>query len=124
MTTNLRLYLTVILIGFLASAFCSSSLAESKSYAGTYAADLPSASGCGRRVILELFGDQSYLFVQRYLCKPWSDAQLRIGIWKADSKRVVLSSTGDEMHFSVGDGRLDYAGTRYGQAGLHLERLK
>jgi hypothetical protein len=120
MTIILRFCLAIIL----ASAFCSSSLAESKSYAGTYVADLPSASGCGRRVLLELFEDESYLFVQRYLCKPWSNAQLRTGVWKADADRVVLSSTGDEMQFSMGEGGLDYVGTRYGQAGLYLEQLK
>ncbi len=32
--------------------------------AGTYTADLPSASGCGRRLLLELFTDDSYVFVQ------------------------------------------------------------
>jgi hypothetical protein len=37
---------------------------------------------------------------------------------------VVLSSNGDEMQFSAGDEGLDHVGTRYGQAGLHLERLK
>ena len=103
---------------------CASSSAQTQSYAGTYAADLPTASGCGRRVLLELFEDESYLFVQRHLCRPWSDAQLTTGIWMIDDDRLVLSSVGNEMQFSLGGEQVDYVGTRYGQAGLHLKRLK
>lgn len=105
-------------------AFCESSLSESNSYVGTYAVDLPSASGCGRRVVLELFSDESFLFVQRYLCRPWSNKQISKGAWKMEDGRVILASTDGEVHFSIGDGGLDYVGSRYGQAGLRLERLK
>ena len=107
-----------------ASALCFSALAQDKADAGTYAADLPSASGCGRRLLLELFTDDSYVFVQRYLCKPWSPTQLKSGFSKTEGDQLVLSPTGDEMRFSMGVGGLDYVGTRYGQAGLRLERLK
>ncbi len=48
----------------IASALCSPALAQKKADAGTYAADLPSASGCGRRLLLELCTDDSYVFVQ------------------------------------------------------------
>ncbi len=108
----------------LASAACSPVLAKGAADTGTYAADLPSASGCGRRLVLELFTDDSYVFVQRYLCKPWSAAQMKAGSWKSEGEHMVLSSDGDEMRFSMGAGGLDYVGARYGQAGLHLERLK
>jgi len=37
---------------------------------------------------------------------------------------MVLSSDGDEMRFSMDAGGLDYVGARYGQTGLHLDRLK
>lgn len=37
---------------------------------------------------------------------------------------MILSSDGDEMRFSTGAGGLDYVGSRYGQTGLHLERLR
>ncbi len=107
-----------------ASALCSPALAQGKVDAGTYAADLPSASGCGRRLLLELFTDDSYVFVQRYLCKPWSPAQMKTGSWKIEGEQLVLSPKGDEMRFSMGAGGLDYVGTRYGQTGLHLHRLK
>jgi len=119
-TRTPRLCVAVILV----SAFCSSTFAQSQSYAGTYATDLPSASGCGRRILLELFDDESYLFVRRYLCRPWSDAQITTGTWKIDDDRVFLSSTGNGMQFSVGEGQLDYVGSRYGHAGLRLEQLK
>jgi len=120
MMTTARLCLVLGLV----SAACSPVLAKGAAGAGTYAADLPSASGCGRRLVLELFADDSYVFVQRYLCKPWSPAQMKTGSWKAEGEHMVLSSDGDEMRFSTGAGGLDYVGARYGQAGLHLDRLK
>ena len=120
MTAVTRLCLALVVAG----ALCSPVLANGEADAGTYAADLPSASGCGRRLVLELFTDNSYAFVQRYLCKPWSPAQLKIGSWKTEGEHMVLSSDGDEMRFSMGVGGLDYVGVRYGQTGLHLERLK
>ena len=80
--------------------------------------------GCGRRLLLELFTDDSYVFVQRYLCRPWSLAQMKIGSWKTEGEHMVLSSDGDEMRFSMDAGGLDYIGTRYGQTGLRLDRLK
>ncbi len=120
MTTIARLCLVL----GLASAACSPVPAKGAADAGTYAADLPSASGCGRRLLLELFTDDSYVFVQRYLCKPWSPAQLKSGFWKTEGEQLVLSPTGDEMRFSMGARGLDYVGTRYGQAELRLERLK
>ena len=107
-----------------ASALCSPALAQEKADAGTYAADLPSASGCGRRLVLELFTDDSYVFVQRYLCKPWSPAQMKTGSSKTEGEQLVLSPKGDEMRFSMGAKGLNYVGTRYGQTGLHLHRLK
>jgi len=108
----------------LAWAVCSSVLAQENAYTGTYAADLPSASGCGRRLVLELFTDDSYFFVQRYLCKPWTPAQLETGSWMVDGEGLVLSSTSGEMRFSAGTAGLDFIGTRYGQAGLKLQQLK
>lgn len=108
----------------LASAACSPMPAKGAADAGTYTADLPSASGCGRRLLLELFTDDSYVFVQRYLCRPWSPAQMKTGSWKTEGEHMVLSSDGDEMRFSMGAGGLDYVGARYGQTGLHLDRLK
>ncbi len=83
-----------------------------------------SAFGCGRRLLLELFTDASYLFVQRYLCRPWSPAQIKTGSWKTEGEHIVLFSNGDEMRFSMDAGGLDYVGARYGQTGLRLHRLK
>jgi hypothetical protein len=37
---------------------------------------------------------------------------------------MVLSSDGDEMRFSMDAGGLENIGTRYGQTGLRLDRLK
>ena len=108
----------------LAWAVCSSSLAQEKAYTGTYVADLPSASGCGRRLVLELFTDDSYFFVQRYLCKPWTPTQMEVGSWIVDGEGLVLSSASGEMRFSAGAAGLDFVGTRYGQAGLNLQQLK
>ena len=108
----------------MASAVCSSTLAQGRGNAGTYATNLPSASGCGRRIVLELFADDSYVFVQRYLCKPWTPAQMETGSWTIEVQHLVLSSTSHEMRFSVGAAGLQYIGTRYGQEGLILERLK
>lgn len=107
----------------LASMVCLSTLAEGTIYAGTYVADLPTASGCGRRILLELFTDDSYLFVQRYLCKPWTPAQLESGTWIVDGEDLMLSSEFGEMRFSASGTGLAYAGTRYGQAGLKVDRL-
>jgi len=76
------------------------SLAQSKIETGTYATHLPAACGRGRRVLLKLFTDNSYLFVQRYLCKPWSPARTRTGSWHLDGEDVVLSDESDEMRFS------------------------
>ena len=120
MTTPARLCLVLSL----ASVACSPVPAKGEVDAGTYAADLPSASGCGRRLILELFTDGSYVFVQRYLCRPWSPAQMKTGSWKTEGAHMVLSSDGDEMRFSMDDGALDYMGTRFGQMGLRLDGLK
>jgi hypothetical protein len=120
MTTIARLCL---ILG-LASVACSPVLAKGAAGAGTYAADLPSASGCGRRLLLELFTDGSYVFVQRYLCRPWSPAQMKTGSWKIEGARMVLSSDEEKMRFSMDAGALDYIGTRYGQMGLRLDRLK
>jgi hypothetical protein len=108
----------------LAWAVCSLALAQENAYTGTYVADLPSASGCGRRLVLELFTDDSYFFVQRYLCKPWTLAQIETGSWTLDSDHVVLSSAESNTRFSIGAAGLGYIGSRYGQAGLHLLRLK
>ena len=115
----------------MASAVCSSTLAHGKGNAGTYAANLPSASGfrlpasgCGRRIVLELFTDDSYVFVQRYLCRPWTPAQMETGSWGIEVQHLVLSSTSHQMRFSVGAAGLHYVGTRYGQEGLIFERLK
>ena len=107
----------------LASMVCLSTLAEGTIHAGTYVADLPTASGCGRRILLELFTDDSYLFVQRYLCKPWTPAQLESGTWIVDGEDLMLSSEFGEMRFSASGTGLAYAGTRYGQAGLKVDRL-
>jgi len=60
MTTFARLCLVM----GLASVACSPVPAMEEADVGTYAADLPSASGCGRRLLLELFTDDSYVFVQ------------------------------------------------------------
>lgn len=120
MTTLARLCLVL----GLASAACSPMPATGTADAGTYTADLPSASDCGRRLLLELFTDDSYVFVQRYLCRPWSPAQIKIESWKTEGEHMVLSSDGDEMRFSMDVGGLDYMGTRYGQTGLRLNRLK
>ncbi len=120
MTTFARLCLVM----GLASVACSPVPAMEEADVGTYAADLPSASGCGRRLLLELFTDASYLFVQRYLCRPWSPAQIKTGSWKTGGEHIVLFSNGDEMRFSMDAGGLDYIGTRYGQTGLGLDRLK
>lgn len=108
----------------LTAALCAPSLAKGNAYAGTYAADLRSASGCGRRVLLELFTDESFVFVQRYLCRPWSDAQLTAGSWKTSGGRIVLSSGGEKMEFAIGEEGLDYVGARFGQDGLHVKPLR
>jgi hypothetical protein len=108
----------------LTSIACSSTLAQGSIKAGTYVADLPTASGCGRRILLELFAGDSYLFVQRYLCKPWTLAQLETGSWMTGGEELVLSSTSGEMRFSAGAAGLEYIGSRYGQAGLTLGRLE
>ena len=105
-------------------AVCSSVLARDTANSGTYVADLPSASGCGRRLVLELFTDDSYFFVQRYLCRPWTPAQMQTGAWILDGEYLVLSSAENAVRFSIGAAGLDYIGSRYGQAGLHLRRLK
>ena len=94
-----------------------------ESGAGTFAADLPSASGCGRRILLELFTDASYVFVQRYLCRPWSSAQMESGSWSREGGAVVLRSARGEMRFLVEDPGLRYEGDRFGQSGLRLELL-
>ena len=112
------------LVVALPSALCASALAGGNTDAGTYVADLPSASGCGRRMVLELFTDDSYLFVQRYLCRSWSPVQMETGAWNIDGEHLVLSSTATETRFSIDAEGLDYVGTRYGQAGLHLQQLK
>lgn len=91
--------------------------------AGTFAADLPSASGCGRRVLLELFADDTYVFVQRYLCRPWTSAQMETGSWLGDGREIVLTSTGVGTRFTIEDTGLRYQGDRYGDAGLELEAL-
>ena len=70
----------------LASMACSTAPAQGRIQAGTYVADLPTASGCGRRILLELFSDKSFLFVQRYLCKPWTPAQMDTGFWVVDGE--------------------------------------
>ena len=108
----------------LASMACSSVPAQGRIDAGTYVADLPTASGCGRRILLELFTDDSYLFVQRYLCKSWTPAQMETGSWLVDGEGLALSSTAGEMRFSAGAAGLEYSGSRYGQAGLTLDRLE
>ena len=79
---------------------------------------------CGRRLLLELFTDNSFVFVQRYLCRPWSPAQLQAGSWKFENDALVLSSEAQELRFAPEDDGLEYLGTRYGKAGLRLERLK
>lgn len=88
-----------------------------------YAADLPSASGCGRRILLALFADDTYLFVQRYLCRPWSPSQMETGTWRGDGESVVLTSVEKETRFSRVERGLRYVGNRYGTEGLSLERL-
>lgn len=114
----------VCLAGLLAAALCLPLPVSAATGAGTYAADLPTASGCGRRMLLELFTDNSFVFVQRYLCRPWSPAQLQTGTWRSENDTLVLSSEAQELLFAPeGDG-LEYLGTRYGKAGLRLERLK
>ena len=120
----MRIAILIALTLLLASAGCASKPARSEVGAGTYATDLPAASGCGRRILLELFSDQSYVFVQRYLCRPWSPAQMETGTWKSRGDRLTLSSGAQKMHFSASDGGLDYLGDRYGQAGLHLQRAQ
>ncbi|NIQ58673.1 MAG: hypothetical protein GWN71_44225, partial [Gammaproteobacteria bacterium] len=65
-----------------------------------YATELPSASGCGRRILLDLYSDGTYVFVQRYLCRPWSNAQLETGEWTGDAGGVVLAASGRETHFT------------------------
>lgn len=49
---------------------------------------------------------------------------MKTGSWKTEGEHMILSSDGDEMRFSTGAGGLDYVGSRYGQTGLHLERLR
>lgn len=120
MTTMARL----CLIWSLASVACLPVPAKEEVDAGTYVADLPSASGCGRRLLLELFTDGSFVFLQRYLCRPWSPAQMNTGSWQTVGEQMVLSSHGDEMRFSMDDGALEHMGTRYGKMGLRLHRLK
>lgn len=65
----------VSLVFVLVSATATSVRAGGDAHGATYATDLPSASGCGRRILLELFADDTYLFVQRYLCRAWSPSQ-------------------------------------------------
>lgn len=107
----------------LACALCSTATAGGDSDAGTYAADLPSASGCGRRVLLELFADDTYVFVQRHLCRPWSPAQMETGSWMRDPGEILLQAAGRETRFAVEDRGLRYVGDRFGSAGLGLNRL-
>lgn len=111
----------VSLAVLLAGALCLPGPALAGPRAGTYTADLPSASGCGRRMLLELFSDNSYVFVQRHLCRPWSPAQMQTGTWKSENDELMLSSEAGEMRFAPGGEGLDYLGTRYGKAGLRLE---
>jgi len=108
----------------LASSGCAPKFTMAEIGAGTYVAGLPSASGCGRRMLLELFSDQSYVFVQRYLCKPWSSAQMETGTWKSQDEELTLSSGAKQTRFTASDGGLDYVGNRYGKAGLHLQRAQ
>jgi len=118
---------TMIRLAFalgLTAALCTPTLAKGNAYAGSYAADLQSASGCGRRVLLELFTDLSFVFIQRYLCRPWSDAQLTAGFWEAAGNRIVLSSGSEEMEFQIGEQGLDYVGDRFGRIGLRVEPLR
>lgn len=90
----------------------------------TWAADLPSASGCGRRMLLDLYADGTYLFVQRYLCRPWSSAQLETGAWSGDADGVLLVAGERETRFAFEPGALRYVGKRFGSAGLLLNRLE
>ena len=112
------------LAALLAMTCCLPGLARAGAGAGTYTADLPSASGCGRRMLLELFSDNSFVFVQRYLCRPWTSRQVETGTWKFDNDQLVLSSSLGETRFAPGGDGLDFLGTRYGKAGLRLERSK
>ena len=91
---------------------------------GTYGADLPSASGCGRRILLDLYADGTYLFVQRYLCRPWSNAQLETGDWTADAGGVVLKAQGRETRFTHEPDALRYVGKGFGRVGLTLTRMR
>ena len=116
-----QLCLSLVLI--VAGAAISSVRAAGIRNGGTYAADLPSASGCGRRMLLELFADDTYVFVQRYLCRPWSPSQTESGTWRSDGESVVLSFAGKEIRFSTEALGLRYVGDRYGTAGLTLEQL-
>ncbi len=108
----------ILVIGSAASA-----RAGGDAKGATYAADLPSASGCGRRILLELFADDTYLFVQRYLCRSWSPSQMETGTWRGDGESVVLTSAERETRFSRIERELRYVGDRYGTAGLRLEQL-
>lgn len=121
MSTTIK---TISFALLLAGMACSSVPAQGRIDAGTYVADLPTASGCGRRMLLELFADDSYLFVQRYLCRPWTPAQMETGSWLVDGQGLVLLSTAGEMRFSASVAGLEYTGSRYGQTGLTLDRLE